>query len=279
MCHPVACRLSKTLSCPSRGFASHLLVARVSSIIISFCCTKNLTVVLLRSVELWQKGCSSALHHRGFSPVHPFHAGIQCRCCRFQVLDGQMLRRFTSVLCSVRSCHIWHGMLHIRQNTCVAGFQPGSCVLVAQNSSRVEANAATVCLSPLFALPTSQRTGARDPDQCGNRGLLKILSTAGAALPQVPHTILAIPTGSIARVLVSSVSPLPKRKVTASANWIRCVLRPHLRVSICSHFRECFVQSGSASIPCQLFFCQCSLTCCGLSRSRQRMMSSPLHHL
>ena len=27
-CRPVACRLSKTLSCPSRGFASHLLVAR-----------------------------------------------------------------------------------------------------------------------------------------------------------------------------------------------------------------------------------------------------------
>ena len=61
------------------------------------------------------------------------------------------------------------------------------CVPVAQNSSRVEANAATVCLSPLFALPTSQRTGARDPDQCGNRGLLKILSTAGVALTQGPH--------------------------------------------------------------------------------------------
>ena len=27
-CHPVACHLSKTLSCPSRGFASHLPVAR-----------------------------------------------------------------------------------------------------------------------------------------------------------------------------------------------------------------------------------------------------------
>ena len=131
---------------------------------------------------------SLALHHRGFSPVHPSHAGIRCRCCQFQVVDGRMLRRPTNVFCSVRSCHIWHGGLHIRLNWYVAGFQPGSYVPVAENSSRVDANVATVCLLPLFALQTSQRTGARDPDQCGNRGLSKILSTARAALTQVPHT-------------------------------------------------------------------------------------------
>ena len=124
--------------------------------------------------------------------------------------------------------------------------QPGSCVPVAQNSSKVEANAATVCLSPLFALPTSQRTGARDPDQCCNRGLFKILSTAGAALPPsttyTRNTSLtpAIPTGNIARILVSSVPSLPKRKVMAFASCIRCILRPHLRVSICSHFSRVF---------------------------------------
>ena len=46
----------------------------------------------------------------------------------------------------------------------------------------------------------------------------------------------AIPTGNFARVLVSSISSLPKRKVMAFASWIRCVLRLHFRVSICSHF-------------------------------------------
>ena len=59
---------------------------------------------------------SLALHHWDFSPVHPSHAGIQCRCCQFQVVDGRMLRRSTNVICSVRSCHIWHGRLHIRLN-------------------------------------------------------------------------------------------------------------------------------------------------------------------
>ena len=50
----------------------------------------------------------------------------------------------------------------------------------------------------------------------------------------------AIPTGSMAGVLVSSVSSLPKRKVLAFSSWILCVLRPHLRVSICSHFSRVF---------------------------------------
>ena len=112
--------------------------------------------------------------------------------------------------------------------------------------NQVEANVATVCLSPLFALPTSQRTGARDPDQCGNRGLFKnSFDNKSGAPPGTTYTrntplTPAIPTGSIARVLVSSVSSLPKRKVMAFASWIRCVLRPHLRGSICSHFSKVF---------------------------------------
>ena len=51
-----------------------------------------------------------------FSPVHPFHAGIQCRCCQLLVLGGLMLKRSTNVFCSVRNCHMWPGRLHIRQN-------------------------------------------------------------------------------------------------------------------------------------------------------------------
>ena len=158
--------------------------------VISLCFTKNLTVVLLRSVRFWQKVCSScigsssvrlaipctltrrpflcfpsslALHHRWFSPVHPFHAGIQCRCCQFLVLGGQMLRRSTNVRCSVRNCHMWHGRLHIRQYWCVAGFQPGSRVPVAQNSSKVGANAAIVHLSPRLGLPASQKKKKQMP--------------------------------------------------------------------------------------------------------------------
>ena len=49
--------------------------------------------------------------------------------------------------------------------------------------------------------------------------------------PKAPHTH-AIPTGSIASVLVSSVSSLPKQKVMAFASWIRCVFRPP---SSCGH--------------------------------------------
>ena len=49
-CRPVAYRLSKILLCPSRGFASHPLMARYHQS--SFrCCPKNLTVVLLRSLR------------------------------------------------------------------------------------------------------------------------------------------------------------------------------------------------------------------------------------
>ena len=95
------------------------------------------TVVLLRSVRFWQKGCSSCIGSNSvrhshpsssvfpvvsrfitgvFSFVRPFRAGIQCRCCQFQLLDGQTLRRSTKIFCSVRNCHMWYGRLRMRQN-------------------------------------------------------------------------------------------------------------------------------------------------------------------
>ena len=122
------------------------------------------------------------------------------------------------------------------------GTQPGSCVLVARNSSKVGSNAATVHLSPWLALPASQLTDAHVPGQRGNQGLQKnSFDNKSGALPGTTYTrntplTLANPTGSTARDLVSSVSSLPKRKVMAFASWIRCVFRPHFRASIRSHF-------------------------------------------
>ena len=43
--------------------------------------------------------------------------------------------------------------------------------------------------------------------------------------------------------------------------------------------QEYLAQSRNESILCQSPPGQCNLTCCGLLRSRQRMMSSPLRHL
>ena len=87
---------------------------------------------------------SLALHHRRSSLIHPFQAEIQRRCCRFLMFCGQMLRRSTNVLRSVSSCRN------------VAGFQPGSCAPVAQNSSRVEANASTFRLSRTPSFPKNR---------------------------------------------------------------------------------------------------------------------------
>ena len=126
---------------------------------------------------------------------------------------------------------------------------------VAQNSSKVEATAATVCLPPLFALPTSQRTGARDPDLMWQpRSLKNSFESKSGAPPGTSYTgntplTPAIPTGRIARVLVSIVSSLPKRKVMAFASWIRCELRPHLRVSICFHFSRVFCPISKREHP------------------------------
>ena len=96
---------------------------------------------------------------------------------------------------------------------------------------------------------------------------------SGASTPLTP----AIPTRSMARALVYNVSSSPKRKVMAFSSWTLCVLRPHLRVSIRSHFLESTLSnSGSVSILCQSLLSHCNLGCCDLLRNRQRM-SSPLH--
>ena len=150
------------------------------------------------------------------------------------------------ILSCLELSHAARQIAHIRQSRCVVGFQPGSCVPVVRNSSRAKVDAVTVRLSPQLALPVSQRTADHVPDKCGSRGPSGILfdnksgappgTTCTRSTPWTP----AIPTGSMARVLVSSVSSLPNRKVLAFLSWILCVLRHHLRVSICSHFSRVF---------------------------------------
>ena len=127
----------------------------------------------------------------------------------------------------------------------MVGFQPGSCVPIVQNSSRAKVDAVTVRLSPQLALPVSQRTDDHVPDECGSRGPSGIPMTTSGALPGTTCTrstplTPAIPTGNMARVLVSSVSSLPKRKVLAFLSGTLCVLRLHLRVSICSRISRVF---------------------------------------
>ena len=139
----------------------------------------------------------------------------------------------------------------------MVGFQPGFCVPVDQSSSRAKVGVVTVRLSPQLAHHV--------PDQCGSRGPLRSsfdnksgappCTTCTRSTPLTP----AIPTGSMARVLVSSVSSSPKRKVLTFWSWTLCALKPHLRVSSCSHFSRVVCQSGSVSILCQSHLSQCSL--------------------
>ena len=139
-------------------------------------------------------------------------------------------------------------------------FSPESCVLVDQSSSNVKVGVVTVCLSSQLTLPFSQRTD--DHDKSG----APPSTTCTRSTPLTP----AIPTGSMARVLLSSVSSLPKRKVMAFSSWILCVFRLHLCVSIVLNFRENAGQSRSVSILCQFHFSQCSLVCSDLLRNTQR---------
>ena len=128
----------------------------------------------------------------------------------------------------------------------MAGLQPGSCVLVAQKSSRVGANAATVRLPPQLALPVSLRTDVHVPGQCGSRGLSGISSTTRAVLHQPPHghTVFRWPQQFQQGVCPESWFPkicsLPRRKVMTFSSWTLCVLRPDLRVSIRSNFSRVF---------------------------------------
>ena len=139
------------------------------------------------------------------------------------------------------------------------------------------AGAVTVRLSPQLATPVSQRTDDHVPGQCGSRGLSGIHSiTPGTTYTRSTPLTPAIPTGSVARVLVSSVSSLPKRKVMAVSGWTHCVLRPHLRVSICSHFSRVLCTIRKREHP-QSLLSRCNLGCSDLLRNRRRRMFSLLH--
>ena len=104
---------------------------------------------------------------------------------------------------------------------------------MAQNSSRVEANAATVCLSPLFALPLLKEQVSATQINVATEVSQKFFRQ------QERLSFSCNSNRSIARVLVFSVSSLPKRKVMAFASWICCVLRHHLRVKHLFPFFEC----------------------------------------
>ena len=58
-CRPVAYHVSKIQWCPSARLRISPVCGQVSSIVISLCCPRRVTAVLLRSVRSWQNGCSS----------------------------------------------------------------------------------------------------------------------------------------------------------------------------------------------------------------------------
>ena len=88
------------------------------------CWSKSVRLALLCTLthlpslfSLWSRASSQRL----FSCLSvPYRDSVQV--LSFEVHDGQMPRRSTNVFCSVRSCHIWHGRLHIRQSLCVTDF-------------------------------------------------------------------------------------------------------------------------------------------------------------
>ena len=98
------------------------------------------------------------------------------------------------------------------------------------------------------SLATTARTPSFSQNRCPRprsmwqpRSLRNFFDNKSGAPPATTWTrsiplTPAIPTGSMARVLVSSVFSLPRRKVMAFSSWTLCVLRPDLRVSIRSHF-------------------------------------------
>ena len=172
-----------------------------SSIVISLCCPKNLTVVLLRSVRFWKMAVCHALgriesawrchtlspivpscfhsnlvlRHKGFALVHPCYDGIQCRCCQSLVSYVPMLYSllFRAVASGTVDCTF------VGSDACLnCGWD-----LV---SLRTE-----TCQEEL-ALPTSRRTSIHVPGQHDNQGLSKILSTTRAVLLQAPraHAVL-----------------------------------------------------------------------------------------
>ena len=123
----------------------------------------------------------------------------------------------------------------------VTGFQLGSRVPVTQNSSsRAEAGAVTVRLSA--------RTLSFSKNRCPPPQVIAAAEVSLEFLRQEERCVTrcrtrsaamtpAIPTGSMARVLVSSVSSLPKRQVMAFSSWT--LLRAQAPSS-CEHPFPCF---------------------------------------
>ena len=98
------------------------------------------------------------------------------------------------------------------------------------------------------SLATTARTHSFSQNRCPRprsmwqpRSLRNFFDNKSGAPPATTWTrsiplTPAFPTVSMARVLVSSVFSLPRRKVMAFSRWTLCVLRPDLCVSIRSHF-------------------------------------------
>ena len=112
------------------------------------------------------------------------------------------------------------------------------------------------------------------------RSLENSFDNKSSALPGTTYTrnstlTPAIPTGSVARV---SHRWQNGRSWPSQGGSAVCSDSIFMRASVPTS-EEHLVQSRNESIPCQSPPGQCNLTCCGLLRSRQRMMSSPLHHL
>ena len=130
-----------------------------------------------------------------------------------------MLRRSTNVFCSVRK--LMRGWISARI-LCSCGTK-----LVKSRITCGDCSLATTARTPSF----SKNRCPRPRSMWQPRSLKNSFDNKSGAPPGTTYTsntplTPAIPTGNIARVLFSSVSSLPRRKVMAFASWIRCVFRP-----------------------------------------------------
>ena len=155
--------------------------------------------------------------------------------------------------------------------------------LVSQNSSRAEADAVTVRLSPQLATPSFSKKRCPRPGsmwQPRSRDFLR--QQERCATKYHVHTQHSIDPSNCNRECGQSPG-FQCLIVTKTEGHGLLELDP-LRAqtpSSCEHpfptFREYSVQSRNVSILCQSLLLQCNLAYCDLLRSRQRMMCSPLH--
>ena len=140
-CRPVAYHVSKIQWCPSARLRISPVCGQVSSIVISLCCPRRVTAVLLRSVRSWQNGCSSCtgsnrvrlamprtLTNRPFLFSQRSRASSQgfCSCSSVLCRDSVSILSVSGGLrsdveaihkCILSCCELSqvHGRLHIRQ--------------------------------------------------------------------------------------------------------------------------------------------------------------------